>query len=163
MRQQPFHPGDGKMKQTITIKKLLSIFIFIALLMQITACGYFLHLDRRGQSGGRLDIGIVALDGIGLLFFLVPGIIAFAVDFSTGCIYLPGGAFSAIPDNDEIRVIRVDPAELNEETIKKIIIRETGVSAGFDLNRAEVYSLNGSGDAPRRFAELKKGGYHHIR
>ncbi|MDZ7830119.1 MAG: hypothetical protein U5L07_00040 [Desulfobacterales bacterium] len=152
-----------EMKQTIFVKKLLSIFIFIALLTQISACGYLLHPDRRGQTGGRIDVGIVALDGIGLLFFLVPGIIAFAVDFSTGCIYLPGGRFSAIPDNDEIRVIQVDPAELNEAAIKKIIIRETGVSAGFDLNRAQVYALNGSGDVPGRFAAVKKPGYHHIR
>lgn len=148
------------MKKTIMIKKLFSIFILTALLLQITACGYFLHPERRGQTGGRIDMGIVALDGIGLLFFLVPGIIAFAVDFSTGCIYLPGGAYSAIPDNDEIRVIQVDPAELNEETIKKIIVRETGVPAGFDLNRAQVYALNESGDVPGRFAEMKKSGYH---
>ncbi|MFP4533906.1 MAG: hypothetical protein ACLFNS_14620 [Desulfobacterales bacterium] len=108
-------------------------------------------------------MGVAVLDGVGLLLFLVPGIIAFAVDFSSGCIYLPGGAFSAIPDNDEIRIIQVDPAELNEETIKNIIIRETGVSAGFDLNRAEVYALNESGDVPGRFAEMKKLGYHHTR
>lgn len=131
--------------------------------MQISACGYLLHPERRGQTGGRIDMGVAVLDGVGLLLFLVPGIIAFAVDFSSGCIYLPGGAFSAIPDNDEIRIIQVDPAELNEETIKNIIIRETGVSAGFDLNRAEVYALNESGDVPGRFAEMKKLGYHHTR
>jgi len=144
-----------EMKQTIMVKKLLSIFILIALLMQISACGYLLHPERRGQTGGRIDMGVAVLDGVGLLLFLVPGIIAFAVDFSSGCIYLPGGAFSAIPDNDEIRVIQVDPAELNEETIKNIIIRETGVSAGFDLNRAEVYALNES-EAWQRSILLEK-------
>jgi hypothetical protein len=160
MRQQPFHPGDGKMKQTIMIKKLLSMFIFIALLMQLSACGYFLHPERRGHTGGRIDAGIAVLDGVGLLFFLIPGIIAFAVDFSSGCIYLPGGAFSANPDNDEIKRVQVNPAELNGQTINKIIVRETGVSAGFDLNRANVYALNGSGDIPGRLAEMKKSGYH---
>ncbi len=152
-----------EMKQTILVKKLLSIFIFIALLMQISACGYILHPERKGQSGGRLDIGIVALDGIGLLFFLVPGIIAFAVDFSTGCIYLPGGAFSANPDNDEIKVVQVNPDELTDRAINNIIIRETGLSDGFDLKRADVYALNESGDIPDRFAEMKKSGYHIIR
>lgn len=141
------------------VKKLLSMFILIALVMQISACGYFLHPDRRGQSGGRIDVGIAVLDGVGLLFFLIPGIIAYAVDFSSGCIYLPGGVFSANPDDDEIKMVQVDPAELNEQTINNIIIRETGVSAGVDLNRAEVYALNGSGDIPGRFAEMKKSGY----
>lgn len=147
-----------EMKKTILIKKLLCIFIFIALMMQISACGYILHPDRRGQTGGRIDIGIVALDGIGLLFFLVPGIIAFAVDFSTGCIYLPSGNSSANPDNDNIKVVQVDPDELDEQAINKIITRETGLSAGFDLNRAEIYTLNRSQDVPGRFEEIKNYG-----
>ena len=40
------------------------------------------------------------MDGIGLLFFILPGVIAYAVDFTTGCIYLNGkrGSFSeAVP------------------------------------------------------------------
>lgn len=146
------------MKQTIMVKKLLSIFIFIALLMQISACGYFLHPERRGQNNGRIDVGIAVLDGVGLLFFLIPGIIAFAVDFSSGCIYLPGGVFSAIPDNDEIKVVHVDPSELDEKTIKQIVIRETGIAGTIDLNQAEVCALNGIEDVSEKFAEMKKSG-----
>lgn len=52
-------------------------------------CGTVLHPERRGQPAGRLDWGIVALDAVGLLLFFVPGVIAFAVDFSNGTIYLP--------------------------------------------------------------------------
>jgi hypothetical protein len=55
----------------------------------VTGCGTVLHPERRGQPPGRLDWGIVVLDALGLVFFLIPGIIAFAVDFSTGAIYLP--------------------------------------------------------------------------
>ena len=36
-----------------------------------------------------MDWGIFALDAVGLLLFFLPGVIAFAVDFSTGAIYLP--------------------------------------------------------------------------
>ncbi len=32
---------------------------------------------------------LVVLDGLGLLLFVIPGVAAFAVDFSTGAIYLP--------------------------------------------------------------------------
>lgn len=52
-------------------------------------CGTILHPERRGQPAGRLDWGIVALDALGLLLFFIPGVIAFAVDFSNGTIYLP--------------------------------------------------------------------------
>src|SRR5689334_12007234 len=55
----------------------------------LASCGTILYPERRGQTAGRLDVGVVALDGIGLLLFLVPGVIAFAVDFATGTIYLP--------------------------------------------------------------------------
>lgn len=59
-----------------------------------TGCGTILHPERRGQAAGPLDWKIVALDGIGLLLFFVPGVIAFAVDFSNGSIYLPEGSYS---------------------------------------------------------------------
>lgn len=55
----------------------------------ITGCGTVMHPERKGQPAGPLDWEIVALDAIGLLFFFVPGVIAFAVDFNNGTIYLP--------------------------------------------------------------------------
>jgi hypothetical protein len=39
----------------------------------------------------------VVLNAIGLLFFFIPGIIAFAVDFSTGAIYLPPEPPASMP------------------------------------------------------------------
>jgi len=50
-----------------------------------------LHPERKGQTGGRIDPGFVILDGVRLLFFFIPAVIAFAVDFNYGTIYLPGG------------------------------------------------------------------------
>jgi hypothetical protein len=53
-------------------------------------CGTLLHSERCGRPrGSRLDWAVVALDGLGLILFFVPGVIAFVVDFSTGAIYLP--------------------------------------------------------------------------
>lgn len=53
-------------------------------------CGALLHSERVGQPHSRdLDWKVVALDGLGLLLFFVPGVVAFAVDFATGAIYLP--------------------------------------------------------------------------
>lgn len=56
----------------------------------LSACGTIMYPERKGQIDGKIDSTVVILDGIGLLLFLVPGVIAFAVDFSNGTIYLPG-------------------------------------------------------------------------
>ena len=53
-------------------------------------CGTLLHSERCGRlHRGRIDWAVVALDGLGLILFFIPGVIAFVVDFSTGAIYLP--------------------------------------------------------------------------
>lgn len=45
---------------------------------------------RSGQPHSNdIDWKIAALDALGLLLFFVPGVIAFAVDFYTGAIYMP--------------------------------------------------------------------------
>lgn len=72
------------------IKKWLTLTALVATLNATTGCGIILHPERQGQRGGQLDPAIVILDGIGLFFFLVPGVIAFAVDFTQGTIYHGG-------------------------------------------------------------------------
>jgi len=56
---------------------------------QVTACGTILYPERRNQAATRIDVGVALLDGFWLLVGIIPGIIAYAVDFSTGAIYLP--------------------------------------------------------------------------
>jgi hypothetical protein len=63
----------------------------LVMLAGTASCGTILYPERRGQRAGRIDAGVAVLDGIGLLFFIVPGVIAFAVDFATGAIFLPSG------------------------------------------------------------------------
>lgn len=56
----------------------------------LSGCGTILHGDRVGQPHSRdIDWKVAALNGLGLAFFFVPGVVAFAVDFYTGAIYLP--------------------------------------------------------------------------
>jgi hypothetical protein len=81
------------------------------------------------------------------------------VDFSTGCIYLPGGSYSSISGADEIKVVIVDPSELTEKTVREIVIRETGLPDKIDLDKAELCALNGSEDVFKKFDEMKKSGY----
>lgn len=77
---------------SVTRREWLLLGLVAAMTPQATGCGTLLYPERRGQRSGRFDWGVVALNAVGLLFFFIPGVIAFAVDFSTGAIYLPESA-----------------------------------------------------------------------
>ncbi len=75
------------------IKRLiigLRVFLVAILMVQLTGCGTILYPERKGQKSGTIDSGIVVLDAFGFLIFIVPGVVAFIIDFSNGTIYLPG-------------------------------------------------------------------------
>ena len=74
---------------------------------------------------------MAVLDAIGLLFYVIPGLIAFGVDFATGAIYFEPG-----------KTAQVDPAKLHEAIgadgkvdnakLQTIIQKETGRSLPLD-------------------------------
>lgn len=74
------------------IKKLISKFLLIITLLQSSSCATIMFPERANvpitAPGRKIDLDMVALDALGLLFFIVPGVVAFIVDFSTGAIYL---------------------------------------------------------------------------
>jgi len=115
-----------------------------------------MYPERRGQRGGRIDAGVAVLDGIGLLFFIIPGIIAYAVDFSNGTIYLPGTSRSSL-DVKDIKQVKFDPKHYNAATIEKIIKRETGYAIKLSRNNMQVYKLKSLDDMMARFAEVLPG------
>jgi hypothetical protein len=97
--------------------------------LSLAGCGTILYPERRGQPAGHLDWGVVALDAIGLLFFLVPGVIAFAVDFATGAIYLPPGYYCYRPDAaapPPLETISVPLAHLTRPGIEQIVSQHVG-------------------------------------
>ena len=56
-------------------------------------CGYILHPERVGSPAtAQIDLGVVILDSLLVLCFIVPGLVAFVIDISTGCIYIPDDA-----------------------------------------------------------------------
>jgi len=140
------------------VKKLLQtlqISVCIVLIAQLVGCGTLMYPERRGQRGGRIDAGVAVLDGIGLLFFIIPGIIAYAVDFSNGTIYLPGTVGSL--DVKDIKQVKFDPKHYNAATIEKIIKRETGHAIKLSRNNIQVYKLKSLDDMMARFAEVLPG------
>ena len=68
-------------------------------------CGYVLYPERRGRTGGRIDAGVAVMDALWLLLFLIPGIVAFVVDFSSGAIYLGGHARNEQPSGGQRMIV----------------------------------------------------------
>jgi hypothetical protein len=139
--------------------RALSLVVLAMLLIQQFGCGTILYPERKGQQGGNIDAGVAVLDGIGLLIFIVPGVIAFAVDFATGAIYLPGGDHSSIP-KDSIKVVRVSPSSLRHlTTIKEIVVREGLMPANVDLEKADVIKVEHPEQIPTLLAVCRQTGY----
>ena len=63
----------------------------LPLAFPLAGCGSLMFAERNGQEPGKLDPNVVLMDGIGLLFIILPGLVAYGVDFATGAIYLPAG------------------------------------------------------------------------
>ncbi len=88
------------MSNLISRRRFVRTVLLSALAGGASGCGTVLHPERRGQDAGPLDWKIVALDALGLVLFFVPGVVAFAVDFSNGTIYLPPSQYGLKPGAD---------------------------------------------------------------
>ena len=76
-----------------TRNRIIGGVLAASLFTQLTACGTLFYPDRRGQIEGRIDPAIALLNAVGLLFYVIPGLIAFGIDFATGAIYLPDNQY----------------------------------------------------------------------
>lgn len=103
----------------------------LALTLALSGCGTILHPERKGQISGRIDPGVAVLNGIGLLFFFVPGVIAFAVDFSNGTIYLPPGHRAAQASTDEPRRIHFSGAA-DRARLEQLLREHAGLEVALD-------------------------------
>ena len=135
------------------LMKTLNVLVCAVLIFQLTGCGTLMYPERRGQRGGRIDPGVAILDGVGLLLFIIPGLIAYAIDFSNGTIYLPGGVLSSL-DVKNIKQVKFDPKHYTNATIEKIIKEKTGFTVRLDQDNIKVCRLKSTDDMMLRFAEV---------
>jgi uncharacterized protein YceK len=72
------------------MKTPISVLLSLLLILASSGCGTLLFQERQGQGNtGRVDPNVIIMDSVGLLFFVIPGLVAFCVDISTSAIYLP--------------------------------------------------------------------------
>jgi len=121
------------------IKKVVGMIILAAFAVCLTSCGTILYPDRRGQKAGQLDGTVILLDGIGCLFFVLPGVAAFIVDFATGAIYLPPESNrSSKISHDDILIIPMDKNDLNRRGIERVVSSHMGKSVSISDERMMV-------------------------
>lgn len=113
------------MKRTVRISRRQWMAVALVT-MQQAGCGTIFWPERKGQPPGPLDPKVVALDAIGLLLFFIPGVIAFAVDFSNGTIYLPPGQYSSTRGSSRWKKVQAAGRQPQPDEIEKIVELETG-------------------------------------
>jgi len=111
--------------------RLIGGVLVATLLTQVTACGSIFYPDRRGQIDGKIDPAIAVLDAVGLLFYIIPGLIAFAVDFATGAIYFEPGKTAQVDPKKLKDAIGVD-GKVDNLKLQSILERELGRSLPLD-------------------------------
>ena len=110
---------------------------------QLSSCsGLYPH--RRAGDRGQIEGARALMEDIGRLFFVVPGLAVFAVDFLQGAIYLPvpltgeGPRVRLGPTRlrgpEDLRKIDVDAHRLDAEIIEGIVETETGKRVRLDAD-----------------------------
>jgi hypothetical protein len=133
------------------IGKMFYVLICGVLIFQLVGCGTIMYPERKGQKSGRIDSGVAILDGIGLLFFFIPGIIAYAVDFSNGTIYLPGTLSSL--DVKNLKQVKFDTKHSSMASIQEIVKKETGCNVKLYQSQMKITKLESVDEMMVQFAE----------
>ncbi len=120
----------------------------------ITGCGTLFHSERCGQPhGNQIDWKIAALDGLGLILFFVPGVLAFVVDFCTGAIYLPMEpsypGYGANPQQPPtglqqdlgLKRVVIPREELQQQRIEQVAALHTGQRVSLDDSQTRLSIL----------------------
>lgn len=115
-----------------TVKSAVALIVFV----ECSGCGYIMHPERRGQTGGQVDATVAIMDGVGVLLFVVPGVIAFIVDFSTGAIYLPHTNRAGSRRIEDMVRVSLDTRHGARAAIEQVLREQLGVE--IRLNRDDL-------------------------
>ena len=114
-----------------TQTRVIGGLLVATLFTQLTACGTLFYPERRGQIEGRIDPAVAGLNAIGILFYVLPGLIAFGIDFATGAIYLPGRLTSHV-DPQKLENLVDANGQIDRAKLKALIEQQTGHSLPLD-------------------------------
>jgi hypothetical protein len=129
------------------VHKLIALTLVVAIAFLSSSCGTILYPERRGQPpGGPLDPGVVILDALGLLFFVIPGVVAFIVDFSNGTIYLPPPYYCPVSHRTirrkDMVAVKLAKEDLTREKIEEVVSRRAGQPVTLEPGRFRAAELS---------------------
>lgn len=124
-----------------TLRHALTGLLLGIAITALVGCGTVFHPERKGQMNGRIDPVLAIANGVGLLFFIVPGVIAYAVDFSNGTIYLPG-----TQDSAGIDTLQLD-TDMDVQTLERLLSEKTGRPVSLDNELARVEAVDSLDEA----------------
>jgi hypothetical protein len=101
------------------------------------------------------------MDGALLFLFILPGVIAYAVDFATGCVYLPPGQIVLDADDlepGELRVIHMKPEQMNMDAVNRAVQQHTGIMIQEHTQNLRIFRPDAAQiDIQQELAQLQAG------
>jgi hypothetical protein len=127
--------------------KLIVLTLLASMALFSTSCGTLLYPERRGQPrGGPLDPGVVILDALGLLFFVIPGVVAFVIDFGNGTIYLPPPVYPTVSHKtvrrSELVPVKLGREGMTREKIEQVVSERVGQPVTLEPGRFHAGELD---------------------
>jgi hypothetical protein len=123
----------------------------------LSSCGSLIYPDRIQQKErGKMDPAVVILDGLGLFFFILPGIIAFAVDFSTEAIYYPADNGLNEPEETIFDVWKnkaTTSSSFDQPTIERFLGERVGRPVSLDREEVWVEELSHINQLPELYRQ----------
>lgn len=117
------------------MRKFICVSVLISVLFLTSSCGAIFYPERKGNTT-NVDPKVAVFDAIGLIFFIIPGVVAYAVDFATGCIYLSKGG------SKHAEIIPLDKSHNVDYQLNKALYAEYGVSQSDAMAMNPMLDLN---------------------
>jgi hypothetical protein len=112
--------------------RVLAAFVLGLILVSSSGCGTLLHPERMDAKPSReLDTRVVILDCLWLFAGIIPGVVALAVDFTTGAAYFSEGEVE-LSAGDEVSVNIYGKAPADAEVALRLVNAD-----GRDLTRPD--------------------------
>jgi hypothetical protein len=123
-----------------SLTKAITLGLAMVMVLELTACGTLFYPERKGTKSGSIDPVVAVADAIGLLFFFIPGIIAFAVDFSNGTIYLPHGKRASLT-TEELKSVSVN-GTLDKKALSQLVSQKLGQPINLDARDVQMQTFS---------------------
>ncbi|MEW4488543.1 twin-arginine translocation signal domain-containing protein [Thalassoglobus sp. JC818] len=117
------------MTQKANRRKFLKTSAVYGVAAAASGCGTILYPERMGQRRGTIDDvdwTIVGMDAIGLVFFFVPGAIAFAIDFQNGTMFYPSQQQYAANEKPQLKQVSLPEKNPSVSMVEHAVAEETG-------------------------------------